>query len=84
MTTENLLAAALRADTLDSSLAPIMRALGIQHGDTAAAIFSGLPRGDDDWPDMSLEARGDWLMRWIAAELIDANAPVTDLRAGKA
>jgi hypothetical protein len=72
MTTENLLAAALRAESLHESLAPIMRALGIAHGDCAAAVFSALPRGDDDWPDLSLEDRRDWLVDWLASELFDA------------
>lgn len=70
--TENLLAAALRAETLDESLRPIMRALGITTGDCAAAIFSALPRGDDSWPELSLETRGHWLLKWFQAELFGA------------
>jgi hypothetical protein len=72
----NLLANALRADTLDAALAPIMRALGITTGDTAGNIFSGL--GDDEWSDLSLEARRAWLVRWLEFELIDAQHEVME------
>ncbi len=82
MTTENLLAAALRAETLDSSLAPIMRALGITHGDVAAVVFSGLPRGVDDWPELTLEERRAWLVDWLATELIDASEQVMERPGG--
>lgn len=68
----NLLESALRADTLDASLAPIQQALGITTGDCAAVVFSGLPRGVDEWPNLSLEARRDWLAQWLATELLDA------------
>jgi hypothetical protein len=73
-----LLADALRAETLDASLAPIQKALGIRFGDTAAAVFSGLPRGDDDWPELSLEERSRWLIEWLSVELIDAVQEVMD------
>ena len=53
-----------------------MRALGITTGDTAAAVFSALPRGDDEWPDLSLEARGAWLLEWLDAELVSAHFDV--------
>ena len=72
----NLLANALKAETLDESLAPIMRALGIKTGDTAGNIFSGL--GDDEWPDLSLEARGAWLLQWLKFELLDAACEVME------
>jgi hypothetical protein len=67
-----LLADALRAETLDASLALIQAALGIKTGDCAADVFSGLPRGDDEWPDLSLEARRAWLAKWLSTELWDA------------
>lgn len=72
----NLLANALRAETLDASLTPLMRALGIKTGDTAANIFSGL--GDDEWPDLTLESRGAWLLQWLKFELIDAACEVME------
>jgi len=65
-----LLTDALQADTLDAALTPIMRALGITTGDTAANIFSGF--GDDEWCDLSFEDRRAWLVRWFEFELIDA------------
>ena len=71
-----LLADALRAETLDAALAPIMRALGIKTGDTAANIFSGL--GDDEWPDLSLEAPPRLAVRWLEFELIDAQQEVME------
>jgi hypothetical protein len=71
-----LLADALRAETLDESLAPIMRVLGIKAGDTAANIFSGL--GDDEWFDLSLEDRRAWLVRWFEFEMIDAQNEVME------
>lgn len=74
----NLLAAALRAETLDESLAPIMRALGITTGDAAAAVFSALPRGDDSWPDLTLESRGEWLLTWLRVELVGAACDVME------
>jgi hypothetical protein len=72
----NLLAHALRAETLDVALTPIMRALGIKTGDTAANIFSGM--GDDEWPELTLEARRDWLLHWLKFELIDAQEEVME------
>jgi hypothetical protein len=73
-----LLADALRAETLDAALAPIMRALGITTGDCAAAVFSSLPRGDDEWPELSLEARQAWLTEWLTAELVSAHHDVME------
>jgi len=64
-----LLVAALRADTLDAALAPIIQAFGVP-GDCAAHMFSGL--GDDEWSRLSYRERRAWLQRWLEFELIDA------------
>jgi hypothetical protein len=74
----NLLTAALRAETLDESLAPIMRGLGIETGDRAAVVFSELARGGDEWADLSLESRGQWLIYWLRAELLGAACDVLE------
>jgi len=47
-----LLKSALEALTLDDAVRPIQDALGITDGGVAAQVFSGLPLGDDSWPQL--------------------------------
>jgi hypothetical protein len=68
----HLLTQAIQAETLADAVRPIQDALGIEAGDVAAAVFSGLPEGDDSWPGLSVDERRRWLADWLAAEAFHA------------
>jgi len=63
---------ALDATTLGDAVSLIQDALGIDDGGVAAMVFSGLPKGDDSWPELTRDERAKWLGEWLRVEALSA------------
>lgn len=70
--TSTLIRRAIAAPTLDAAVRMIQDAIGITTGDVAAQVFSGLPFGDDTWPDLTPVARAQWLSEYLRVEALHA------------
>lgn len=65
--TPNLLAAAIKAQTIDEAIKPIQDALGIVSGDLAKESLSTY--SDEEWESMNSQSRAWLISDWLCDEL---------------